>query len=180
METNPYQSPDSAQIELNNLSSQLASRWARLAASLIDTLLLMVTFLPLSFAVFSLYHAGSFEDFFLSTETFTGSVLIDEAIFTVLYFTLYLLFNGYLLLNYGQTIGKKLLKIAIVDYQTGELTSFARVFGIRFVPVTLVVSIPVIGGFLSIINVLTIFGNDKRCVHDHLAGTKVVLVNKKE
>ncbi len=176
METNPYQSPESAPIEPSTLSSELASRWARLGASLIDTLLLMVTFIPLSFAVSNLYRSGNFEDFFLSAESFTGSLLLDEVIFTAIYFTVYLLLNGYLLMNFGQTLGKRLLKIKIVDYQSGELISFARVFGIRFVPVSLVASIPVVGGWLSIIDVLTIFGDEKRCVHDHLAGTKVVRV----
>jgi uncharacterized RDD family membrane protein YckC len=38
--------------------------------------------------------------------------------------------------------------------------------------------IPVIGGFLPLVDVLFIFRHDRRCIHDLLAGTNVVKVRK--
>jgi len=36
--------------------------------------------------------------------------------------------------------------------------------------------VPVVGSFLSIINVLFIFSSSKRCLHDRFANTRVVRV----
>jgi len=51
---------------------------------------------------------------------------------------------------------------------------FGKLVGLRYVPVWLASSIPFIGGFLALIDILFIFREDRRCVHDMIAGTVVV------
>lgn len=87
---------------------------------------------------------------------------------------IFLLLHGYLLATRGQTIGKMLLGVRIVDYNTDQLLSFGKLIGLRVVPVWMVSLIPFAGGCLVLIDTLFIFGNERRCIHDLIAGTKVV------
>ena len=84
--------------------------------------------------------------------------------------------HGYLLKKYGQTIGKKLLGISIVTLD-GEKPEFWPLILKRYLPLGLVSYTPVVGRFLPTIDALFIFGKDKRCVHDFIAGTMVVNLN---
>lgn len=92
----------------------------------------------------------------------------------ILSFALFTAANGYLLTTAGQTIGKRWLEIRIVDAATGRVPSLARLLGLRYAVMEFVYQVPVVGGVLNLIDVLMIFRNDRRCLHDHLAGTKVV------
>ena len=82
--------------------------------------------------------------------------------------------QGYFLFHDGQTLGKKAMKIRIVTADTGVHPSLVQLFLLRG-PITFVLSmIPAIGQFFAIIDVLCIFREDRRCIHDLIAGTKVV------
>ena len=85
--------------------------------------------------------------------------------------------NLYLLAQRSQTIGKYLLKTQIIDYETDEPAGFVKAWLIRsFVNGLISVTagcIPVIGTFYGLIDVLFIFGEERRCIHDHIAGTYV-------
>ncbi|GJQ62020.1 MAG: hypothetical protein SCALA702_10730 [Melioribacteraceae bacterium] len=87
--------------------------------------------------------------------------------------SLFLLLNGYFLYKYGQTIGKRLLKIKIVSVDNTR-TPFIRVYWLRYFLFALCSGVPVLGFFFSIFDPLLIFRKDRRCLHDILAGTKVV------
>jgi uncharacterized RDD family membrane protein YckC len=65
------------------------------------------------------------------------------------------------------------LNIKIVTL-TGELPSVKQHLIKRFGVYLLTSQIPFIGQFLSMINILMIFGKKKRCAHDYFAGTMVV------
>jgi uncharacterized RDD family membrane protein YckC len=85
-----------------------------------------------------------------------------------------------LLSTYGQTVGKLLMRIRIVSKPTGEPVGFMRAVLLRaIVPGTLfgftdwLIS-PIAFGVLLIVNIVFIFGPDRRCLHDYIAGTKVV------
>ena len=47
-------------------------------------------------------------------------------------------------------------------------------FFIRYFVFGVAGQLPVIGQIVSLINVLFVYRKDKRCVHDHLAGTIVI------
>ena len=93
---------------------------------------------------------------------------------TVVGILLYIAINGYLLVKYGQSVGKKIVGIRVIDSQTYQLLSFGKVVGIRYVAITLLTQIPFIGGLFGLIDVLFIFSADKRCIHDLMAGSIVI------
>ena len=79
--------------------------------------------------------------------------------------------NLYLLVTRSQTIGKWLINTKIMDYETHEPAGFVKSFVLRglvngmvgaFVP------------FYGLVDVCFIFGEERRCLHDLIAGTYVV------
>jgi uncharacterized RDD family membrane protein YckC len=99
---------------------------------------------------------------------------IDNAVFGLAaYFTLFLLMNGYLLHQYGQTVGKRLMKIKIVMMDDNPAPLWRLVL-LRHAPFTLLASLPSPWQLAWYANVLLIFREGHRCGHDVIAGTKVV------
>jgi uncharacterized RDD family membrane protein YckC len=88
-------------------------------------------------------------------------------------FLAFVLIHGYFLRATGQTIGKKLTGIRIAG-PDGKVPDFAKVILVRYFPIWLVSLIPFVGGFLVLLDVLFIFRSDRRCIHDLIAGTRVV------
>ncbi|MBX9868647.1 MAG: RDD family protein [Burkholderiaceae bacterium] len=95
------------------------------------------------------------------------------AISILLALIVYLVVNGKLLSQYGQTVGKKLLKIKIVRTD-GSPVDLKRIVLYRYLPAQLILLVPVIGNFLSLINVLFVFRSSRQCIHDQIADTKVI------
>ena len=160
---NPY-APPSADVEVETAAqSELASRWARLGGSLVDGIILLVPVLGIMFPL------GYWERAMSDSLTYS-----DQTSFTLLYLVLYLVINGYTLSTRGQSIGKIVAGTRIVSYSGGRLLPLWKLFGVRFMFAYLIGLIPVAGPFLSLINMLLIFGSEKRCGHDLIAGTRVV------
>jgi uncharacterized RDD family membrane protein YckC len=83
-------------------------------------------------------------------------------------------YNIYLLSVQGQTIGKRALNIRIVREDDGTNPGFGRAVALRgFLPGA-IGAIPAIGWIFSLANPLFIFGPDRRCIHDYIAGTCVI------
>ena len=80
----------------------------------------------------------------------------------------------YLLVTRSQTIGKYLLKTQIFDYETNEPAGFVKTFLLRIVVNGLIGGIPCVGPIYTLVDILFIFGEERRCLHDQLAGTYVV------
>lgn len=80
----------------------------------------------------------------------------------------------YLLINRSQSIGKYLMNTQIHDYETDTPASFTKTFLLRGVVNGLIGAIPCIGPIYNIVDILCIFGEEHRCLHDQLAGTYVV------
>lgn len=97
---------------------------------------------------------------------------------TLLFVVSYVLLNGYLLISHGQTIGKRLLGLAITHANTGEQLSVWRLL-VRAYGVVLMGM--VLGMFLGLsallvfllLSVISVFGRAQRCLHDFLAGSVV-------
>src|SRR6185312_14060663 len=81
--------------------------------------------------------------------------------------------NCVMLHRSGQTIGKRMLDIAIVRTD-GSRMGLLRYLFIRVLPVALLGVIPYIGRLATLIDPLLIFGNERRCLHDLIADTIVV------
>jgi uncharacterized RDD family membrane protein YckC len=77
-----------------------------------------------------------------------------------------------LLSTNGQTVGKWMLNLQIVKASTGEIPDPVSAIVIRFIVAQMLVAIV---PFYTVIDLLLIFRDDRRCVHDLIAGTEVVL-----
>ena len=140
-----------------------ASRWNRLWASLIDGLIMMVVVMPV------MYLTGGFDGVSEGVQPSLGYSLLMGLLGIVAF----ILINGKLLSTNGQTIGKRTLGIKIVTL-SGELPSIKEHLLKRYGVYFLLGQVPIIGQILSIANLLVIFGKQKRCGHDFVAGTIVV------
>lgn len=161
---NPY-SPPSSQVSdaAEAAAGEMASRKDRLLAAIVDAIILLVLVMPLTWMLgfWELAHSGGTPSFGMTL----GSLALG--------FGAYVLVNGHLLARHGQTVGKRLLNIRIVSMQ-GETLPLGKLLLARQLPVQVVSVVPGIGGLLAIIDVLFIFRQDRRCIHDQIAGTKVV------
>lgn len=160
---NPYEAPK-AELIVETKTGDLATRGARLGGSLIDGLITMSIIWP------AMYFLGIFSRTMEGIQR-TEDMLIMTAIGLASFFAI----NGYLLANYGQTVGKRIVKTRIVSVQDGKILPFWKVASIRYAPLWAVSYIPFLGVVLTYINIFFIFRRDRRCLHDHIAGTKVVV-----
>jgi uncharacterized RDD family membrane protein YckC len=151
------------QVQTDVNQRPLASRLARLGAAIVDGILGLVIALPIGYATGYLQRVM---DQTASLGEMAGQGVAGMVIFLAL--------HGYFLATRGQTIGKMAAGVRIVDFRTGQLLSIGKLIGLRVVPVWVASVIPFAGGCLALIDILFIFGNDRRCVHDLIAGTKVV------
>jgi len=73
----------------------------------------------------------------------------------------------------AQTIGKRLvgIKVARTD---GSRAGLARIFWLRYLLNSVLYWVPFLGGLYSLVDNLMIFGETRRCCHDHIADTIVI------
>ena len=159
---NPYAPPE-ADVTVSE-SSSLASLGLRLGGAIIDTIIALAVLFPL------MYLTGYWESAMAGEQT-----VADTVLWAITGVVAFLVVHGYLLANYGQTVGKRLVGTRIVSVQDDKILPFGRVIGLRYLPLWVVSQVPAIGPLLGIIDVLFIFRRDRRCVHDLIAGTKVVM-----
>ncbi len=129
-----------------------AQRWRRLVAWLID--------LPLSPAAFVVGILSADVD---GPATATLALLVLGIVGVP--------YQVVLLRREGQTVGKLLLRIRIVDEETGVKGTVFSVVVLRYFVNWLLTLIPP----YVLVDHVFIFAKNRRCVHDYLAGTKVVL-----
>lgn len=167
MSTDVYSAPESELLEQKeNIES--ASRWARLGASILDGILMALLVLGFYYIIgvfdyASLANQGSeFND--MDTWTWLAMTLFPILIFAAV--------NLYTLINTGQTLGKVIVGIRIVTLENEyiRMSHILKRYGVSLG----VQYIPVLGGLLSLLNILMIFGKQKRCGHDLVAGTRVI------
>lgn len=144
---------------------ELAGRGTRLGASTIDGVLLGLIVWP----------------YVMTTDYWTRAAQGQVEFGDLLQLSLvsligFLALHGYLLHKNGQTIGKRLLGIRIVSASDGQIVSLGKIFGLRYVPIQIAGIIPLVGNLLPLLDVLFIFREDRRCLHDFIAGTRVVKV----
>jgi uncharacterized RDD family membrane protein YckC len=139
----------------------LASRGSRLAAAIIDGLCVSIVNVPVLMAAGLLRFDG------------TSLPLSRTVLAAGLGFIVFTIVQGLFLLS-GQTIGKRLLGLRMVDVQSGEPAPIGRLLGMRYLPLSLASLIPIVGPFLGLVDALFIFRGDRRCFHDHLASTRVI------
>ena len=160
---NPYAPPQSLlAAQPPPLRQEPAGRAIRLGAVLIDNVMFTIAFLP----GYLLWLEEMPAD--------TVSVLQWIAPVTGLLGLGLLSCNLWLLHRQGQTLAKSWLSIRIVRTD-GSRSGLGRIFWLRYFFPTLIGAIPCVGGIFSLVDALFIFADDRRCLHDHMADTMVVL-----
>lgn len=163
-EDNRYAPPGAPVGEpIREADQELATLGARFAGAFIDGIAAAIIVVP--YMTMSGYweRARSGD---VGMSDLLGMALIGMLIFLGL--------HGYLLSKYGQTIGKRLVGTRIVSATDGTILPLGKIFGLRMVPIQLGSLIPVIGNVIGLVDVVFIFRNDRRCLHDLIAGTKVI------
>ena len=172
-----------------------AGRFRRLLASLFDTLVLVGVFV-----FFAVRGDIGYTSFIMALSNELPVIVEWTLWFTAIFFVI----NGFLLFTRGQTVGKWMLGLHIVDSETGHRPALEKLILYRYVvfillanlvswfyiPDTVVsATLPVIGQItlegipwpfpgtllrVPVVDAAFIFGSSRRCLHDRLAGTIVV------
>jgi uncharacterized RDD family membrane protein YckC len=140
-------------------TDSLAGRGRRLAAAALDLVFVA------SVAFLALWPLGIFEH---------QQAYQLESFIVRLFLLLagsYLLVNGWLLYQHGQTIGKRLLGMRIVRHRDCQLLPLWALLIRAFSQLTALVLPPLI--ILAAIDTVFIFSRERRCLHDYLIGSSV-------
>ena len=140
----------------------------RLAASLLDGLVSLPAVIPLVLAMAPLEDSDV-------APVLTGSQWTWLAV-AVLWLLAVMVINLVLLTKRGQTLGKKWMGIRIARIEDDGNPGFVKAVLLRGFVNGLISSIPLLGPVYSLVDICFIFRGDRRCIHDHIAGTRVVKV----
>lgn len=164
---NPYQAPSPGVGHAMDLSAMqsnfaLADVGTRFVGSLVDGLFYAAACIPGFVAV----AIGSEDGGALMM---AGYGLIAIGVFAVA------AVQWYLIATSGQSIAKRMLRMRIVR-TNGMPVNFVHGVLLRNWVIALLSNIPIVGGFIALVDALMIFGNERRCLHDKIADTTVVKV----
>lgn len=156
--------------QMDFLGHPNASAIARLVATIVDNILVFTSLAAGFVLVAWLAKMGITENPMESIQYKKEFGLISLVVLSSLP-TMLVFGQWFLLATSGQTIGKKLLMIRIVS-TNGKLPGFLQAVVLRnwlrivfsFVP------------FFGLVDLLFIFSDSRRCLHDYLAGTRVVSI----
>lgn len=169
MNDNPNNPYAPTEVKVDDVRSQvdleLASRGSRLGAAIIDTVPFMVIGGVAGFMEAMSSASG--------TSIFEGSRLLF-VLAAALFMLILVAINCMLLHRNGQTIGKKILGIKIVR-SNGDRIGLGRIFLLRALPMWLLGMLPFIGYLISLVDSLMIFRESRKCLHDDIADTVVIL-----
>ena len=185
---NPYSPPGSdfnAGAAASGQAVELAERGTRLWAVTIDGLLISIPLLPL--VVIGIYFAVVAEaaearaaagaeavpalfglgpnEMMVVLGAATGLCMLGALAIAI--------YQWVLISRTGQTLGKKWTGIRIERLDGNPVTFGTGVFLRNWVP-KLIGSVPYLGALFQLVDCLYIFRDDRRCIHDHIAGTRVV------
>ncbi|MCA9541362.1 MAG: RDD family protein [Myxococcales bacterium] len=82
----------------------------------------------------------------------------------------------YLISTSGQSIAKKMLGMRIIKMD-GSPVNFVSGVILRQWVIMAAGFIPLLGNIIGLVDAAFIFREDYRCLHDHIAGTQVVMAN---
>jgi uncharacterized RDD family membrane protein YckC len=180
----PPGSDVNAGVRVGGAGAEPAARGTRLTAATLDGLLISVPLLPLLAA--GIYYgvrtqlaaarAGMDEDFskvaFIGTSELTV-LLGGAAAIGFLGAIGIAIYQWMLISRTGQSLGKKWTGIRIEKIDGSRVTFGTGVVLRNWVP-KVMGAVPYLGMLFHLIDCLFIFREDQRCLHDHIAGTRVV------
>jgi uncharacterized RDD family membrane protein YckC len=152
--------------------STLAERWRRLVGAIADGGLEALCWIPTSTAM-----AQTTSDMISEGTVDPAEFMMafQESIHLSLpYLAVLLAVQAVLLAVRGQSIGNLLVRTRIVRAPGGEPAGFLRAFLLRGCLARIIRHLPFVGGIFWIVDSCFIFREDRRCLHDLIAGTKVI------
>ena len=177
-EFNPYSAP-TADLDMGVQAQypvgDLTTPSARLGAVMLDGLIYFAAFIPamVSAGFSGLAQAGKAGSTLKVYSHFFGSGFVG--IISALAILAIFIYQNYLVTTTGQTIGKRMAKIRIVKLD-GSNPGFVYAVLLRSWLGAVISWIPLVGSIYGLVDALFIFRGDRRCIHDHIAGTKVVTI----
>lgn len=178
---NPYEAP-TADLGPPPGGTPLASPWLRLAATIVDGIILF----PVNYLLGKILlnqpgieelmeAAKKGQDAVNALQPGKGMVLVAQILGIVVFLAV-----NFVFLKKGQTIGKKLLKLQIQNRNDGSLLSLQDLIVKRILPVYFVgalgAAIHWSLGLIVVVDALLIFRPGRNTLHDDLANTKVVQI----
>jgi len=168
--------PPIGAVEVAEPSAELADPGIRLLACLLDSVFGAIAAAPGAFmigvSVLSrlILHPGEVPTD-LSPRMAAGALVL--AFGALLLFVI----QVWMLTTRGQTLGKRVFGIRIVNHENDGNPGFLRAVLLRwFVPGLITSFIPVVGFLFFVTDSCFIFRADRRCIHDLMASTRVVKV----
>lgn len=166
----------------------LASVSSRILAKLIDFVLFMLASLPLYLAF---YNSPNFDKFMKMAES--GKTILSNSevqqlltgipqstmILTNILVLGLLVAQTLLLTRRGQTIGKMVMGIRILDMQSNAIPKFTNLILLRTIVTNIIYSLSVFGLIFLIVDLVMMISdkNKRQSIHDKMAGTYVVIAN---
>lgn len=162
---NPYAAPLShIQPISKSGSAELASLGQRLAAAMLEGLAAIPGGILLGMGMASMdEETGNLSS--------TGGILAGVG---GLYLLALVIYNLVRLSTHGQSIGKKWMGIRISSIEDDSNPGFVKAVLLRGLVNGIIGAIPLLGFIYSITDICFIFREDRRCIHDLIAGTHVV------
>jgi len=161
--------PEVQPINPTNLSpkifKQLASIGDRFLAYLLDAIIWIAPFLFFLLALFTLMESFTLNWIFL--------------IILVIILILIIVLNIILVLKRSQSIGKYLMNIYVYDLETNKRMGFWKYALLRkLVTKEIIPAVPFFGFFYTVVDIIFIFRDDHRAVHDHMSNSVVLKLDK--
>lgn len=145
----------------------------RFAAATIDGVLQWLCWMPAGMAA-----SAVISEHLVKTGTPSFEVMINAATSSVPKSLPYLLalviLQTTLLCLRSQSVGKLLLGLRIVSVRDGTPGGPVRAYLLRGLLTWIIESVPIVGKLYWLVDSFSIFREDQRCLHDLIAGTKVV------
>jgi uncharacterized RDD family membrane protein YckC len=166
---NPYTAPadTSTPVGQNDQGGELATPSSRLAAQIIDNLLFLAAAMPggvVGAILGSSFQFGSDKD---------DSAIVMAGALGLLTGLLFYIYQCQLIAGTGQSLGKRWSHVRIA-LEGGEPPGFWRGVVLRSWALFLLRIIPGLGYIVNLVDSLMVFSEGRRCLHDRIAGTRVL------
>lgn len=160
-----------------SIDQSLAERWKRFVGAFVDGFLETLCWMPAGFAMMK-----GMRDLAASGEISDPAQLMPQImplalrsmVHSLPYLAVLVIIQATLLSLRSQSVGNILLRTRIVRVSDGEPGGFLRAFLLRGALARVLRQVPFVGGLFWLVDICFIFREDKRCLHDLIAGTKVV------
>jgi uncharacterized RDD family membrane protein YckC len=166
--TNPYAPPAAIVADVVPVAEEimLAGRGVRLGAALLDSLIGgACLYLPFLAGLLPFSAAG---------QRYAGPGVVVGALLALVAISIWAFFTIKYVAANGQTIAKRLLGIKVVRTD-GSRATISRLFWLRNMVATIPSAVPILGTVYAIVDALFIFRENRKCLHDYIADTVVIV-----